>query len=415
MKMHTLKLFGILTLVVFIFNSCFKDDLLKEIDALKTQVSDMKKRNDSLNNVLNVRSDSLAKALTSAQKRSDSLSNVLRTKSDSLSLALGLTNVNLANLTKSVDSIKVQVANINGQLTQLNSQLTIVTTQLTQLNQQFGALGADYAALNAQYQELSATLQGLNTQIAALQAEQFKLLERLNAITLQLNPPVDITTGLVAYFPFSGNAGDSSGNGNHGTVNGATLTTDRFGSLQKAYLFSGSTITPSYIIGNCSSFPTGVRTVSLWFFANDIGTGTAGRALWGYGGQTCGQSWLQNIDNFGNGGNIYEVQGHCTNQQVLYNYGENHPNGNWIHWLITTDPSTGTNFYLNGVKVKTDATFINQTYVTGKKFVFGSYISNDGNNYLWDNNCNPFNGKLDDIRIYNRNLTQSEITYLATH
>jgi predicted nucleic acid-binding Zn-ribbon protein len=415
MKIHTLKLFGILTLVVFIFNSCFKDDLLKEIDALKTEVSDMKKRNDSLNNVLNVKADSLAKALTNAQKRSDSLSNVLRTKSDSLSLALGLTNVNLANLTKSVDSIKVQVANINGQLTQLNSQLKIVTTQLIQLNQQFGALGADYASLNAKYQELSATLQGLNTQIAALQAEQLKLLERLNAIFLQLNPPVDITTGLVAYFPFSGNAGDSSGNGNHGTVNGATLTSDRFGSLQKAYLFSGSTITPSYIIGNCSSFPTGVRTVSLWFFANDIGTGTAGRALWGYGGQTCGQSWLQNIDNFGNGGNIYEVQGHCTNQQVLYNYGENHPNGNWIHWLITTDPSTGTNFYLNGVKVKKDATFINQTYVTGKKFVFGSYISNDGNNYLWDNNCNPFNGKLDDIRIYNRNLTQSEITYLATH
>jgi septal ring factor EnvC (AmiA/AmiB activator) len=237
MKMHTLKLFGILTLVVFIFNSCFKDDLLKEIDALKTQVSDMKKRNDSLNNVLNVRADSLAKALTNAQKRSDSLSNVLRTKSDSLSLALGLTNVNLANLTKSVDSIKVQVANINGQLTQLNSQLTIVTTQLTQLNQQFGALGADYAALNAKYQELSATLQELNTQIAALQTEQLKLLERLNAIFLQLNPPVDITTGLVAYFPFSGNAGDSSGNGNHGTVNGATLTSDRFGTLNSSYSF----------------------------------------------------------------------------------------------------------------------------------------------------------------------------------
>jgi hypothetical protein len=226
---------------------------------------------------------------------------------------------------------------------------------------------------------------------------------------------VDVTTGLVAYYPFNGNANDESGNGNHGTVNGAILTNDRFGNTQNAFQFSGSTITPSYIIGDCSSFPTAERTVSLWFYANDIGTGNAGRALWGYGGLTCGESWLQNIDNFGNGGNIYEVQGHCTNQQVLYNYGENHPNGNWIHWLITTDPSTGTNFYLNGVKVKTDATFINQTYVTGKKFVFGSYISNDGNNYLWDENCNPYNGKLDDIRIYNRALTPSEITYLATH
>ncbi len=35
--------------------------------------------------------------------------------------------------------------------------------------------------------------------------------------------------GLVAYYPFNGNADDESGNGNHGTVNGATPTTDRFG------------------------------------------------------------------------------------------------------------------------------------------------------------------------------------------
>jgi len=38
-----------------------------------------------------------------------------------------------------------------------------------------------------------------------------------------------INDGLVAYYPFNGNANDESGNGNNGTVNGATLTTDRFG------------------------------------------------------------------------------------------------------------------------------------------------------------------------------------------
>ena len=35
------------------------------------------------------------------------------------------------------------------------------------------------------------------------------------------------SNGLVAWWPFSGNANDASGNGNNGTVNGATLTTDR--------------------------------------------------------------------------------------------------------------------------------------------------------------------------------------------
>jgi len=45
--------------------------------------------------------------------------------------------------------------------------------------------------------------------------------------------------GLVAYYPFNGNANDESGNGNNGTVYGATLTTDRFGNTNKAYSFDG--------------------------------------------------------------------------------------------------------------------------------------------------------------------------------
>jgi len=44
---------------------------------------------------------------------------------------------------------------------------------------------------------------------------------------------------VVAYYPFFGNANDSSGNGNSGTISGATLTTDRFGSANNAYYFDG--------------------------------------------------------------------------------------------------------------------------------------------------------------------------------
>lgn len=51
-------------------------------------------------------------------------------------------------------------------------------------------------------------------------------------------------TKFIAYWPFDGNANDVSGNGNNGTVNGASLTSDRFGSSNKAYYFDGST---SYI------------------------------------------------------------------------------------------------------------------------------------------------------------------------
>jgi hypothetical protein len=49
-----------------------------------------------------------------------------------------------------------------------------------------------------------------------------------------------ITNGLVAYYPFDGNANDASGNGNNGTVYGATLTADRFGVQGKAMAFNGT-------------------------------------------------------------------------------------------------------------------------------------------------------------------------------
>jgi hypothetical protein len=48
------------------------------------------------------------------------------------------------------------------------------------------------------------------------------------------------TNGLVGWWPFNGNANDESGNGNNGTVNGATLTSDRFGNINQAYGFDGN-------------------------------------------------------------------------------------------------------------------------------------------------------------------------------
>ena len=49
----------------------------------------------------------------------------------------------------------------------------------------------------------------------------------------------DLNSGLAAYYPYNGNANDESGNGNHGTVFGASLTTDRSGNADSAYSFDG--------------------------------------------------------------------------------------------------------------------------------------------------------------------------------
>ena len=49
-----------------------------------------------------------------------------------------------------------------------------------------------------------------------------------------------LTNGLVAYYPFDGNANDASGNGNNGIVTNAVLVSDRFGITNSAYQYNGS-------------------------------------------------------------------------------------------------------------------------------------------------------------------------------
>ena len=80
------------------------------------------------------------------------------------------------------------------------------------------------------------------------------------------------STGLVGYWPFNGNANDESGNGNNGTVNGATLTTDRLGNANSAYSFNGTT--QEIVVPNSPSlnFETAnAFTISYWVSVTNIG------------------------------------------------------------------------------------------------------------------------------------------------
>jgi hypothetical protein len=54
-----------------------------------------------------------------------------------------------------------------------------------------------------------------------------------------VNVHAGLSNGLVAYYPFNGNADDGSGNGNDGTVDGAIFAEDRFGNSSSAYSFDG--------------------------------------------------------------------------------------------------------------------------------------------------------------------------------
>ena len=73
------------------------------------------------------------------------------------------------------------------------------------------------------------------------------------------------TNGLVGYWPFNGNANDESGNGNHGTVNGAMLSTDRNGKANSAFDFNGIN---QYIKVNNSNTLQNISTISISIWLN---------------------------------------------------------------------------------------------------------------------------------------------------
>src|SRR6266487_740084 len=78
--------------------------------------------------------------------------------------------------------------------------------------------------------------------------------------------PGNLTNGLVAYYPFCGNANDVSGNGHNGIVHGSvTLTTDRNGNAASAYSWSSDGSPNNYIeIGQLYNFIPNSITISVW-------------------------------------------------------------------------------------------------------------------------------------------------------
>ena len=208
---------------------------------------------------------------------------------------------------------------------------------------------------------------------------------------LKDTPITTLNDGLVGYWPFNGNANDESGNGNNGTVSGAILINDRNGNPNSAYSFNGSSrieVSPfNYLIGN--------NPFSVSFWTYPIGGG------WMI---ACGQ--LNNGQGFDAGDNnagstnfhthIYKFDHTSSLTPISLN--------TWTHLTIIF---TGTRMkvYKNSVLSMDDPV----DYVAanlqpgilrfGQQLIFNEY----------------FNGQLDDIRIYNRVLSDSEVQYLYSH
>jgi len=216
-------------------------------------------------------------------------------------------------------------------------------------------------------------------------------------------PITTLNDGLVAYYPFNGNANDESGNGNNGTVYGASLTTDRFGNNGKAYSFDGV----NSIIQTSSDFFNASNdfTISLWLKSDGLqqnqtvfNTTPHNVITLSYNYFTHPQGYLMLLYGGAQFGNWYNQPGDIFSPTIsLQN-----------QWSYITLTKTNGRFsvYQNGL-ILTSAAIIQNPTSTLTKVNFGRCDPST---------CNePYFGSLDDIRIYNRALTQAEITYLATH
>jgi len=208
----------------------------------------------------------------------------------------------------------------------------------------------------------------------------------------------NIDNGLVAYYPFDGDAKDHSGNNNHGVVDGSVLTTDRFGKKNCAFSFDGEKSTIEATVINMPAIDS-PQTFSWWFridsnptYVDELGADNmialvdSGKGIGiQFGFRAPGYKSL-GLDtwNWG-GGTLLEAK-----QPVVKK---------WHHCVYTYDGLTHR-FYINGKEISTSSAKTQQDIPT--LLMFGNYPSGD----------QYYEGEMDDIRIYNRNLTEDEINYL---
>ena len=208
--------------------------------------------------------------------------------------------------------------------------------------------------------------------------------------------------GLVGWWPFNGNANDESGNGNHGSVNGATLTADRNGKVNCAYSFEGLNNYIDLLSLNSSKID-GDFSISSWIKIKSFSS-----------------LYPQIINGENNyvaihlGGTGYLNQLEMFKKLIFYySPGPNHTksnnelNLNTYYYITSIRKADSISLYINGLK-QNASNFNNSKLATGKHIRIGSYSVSVNSDY----NRGDFDGQIDDICIFNRALTEQEIKQL---
>ncbi len=199
-----------------------------------------------------------------------------------------------------------------------------------------------------------------------------------------------VEKGLVAYYPLNGNADDASGNGNNGSVVGAKSCKDRFGNANAAFRFNG--------VDNYISFKSVPLTkldnwsLSAWMNPSSINQYAMVVCL-GFDDGNTGDGFAFGITtgSFNPGNHLTGVLGGVKWIPTEYTFSS--PDV-WYHVVMLRNDGV-TKFYVNGVQT---ANTESSTPLAPTTFTIGSASG-----------IRFFKGMIDDVRIYNRALSDSEI------
>jgi len=227
-----------------------------------------------------------------------------------------------------------------------------------------------------------------------------KLAALVTSIALSSTTQASLTDGLIAYYPFNGNANDETGYGYHGTVYGAILTMDRFGDFSSAYYFDG--IEDSIIIQNNPLLNPAHITLSAWVnVALDINHDLSMDII-SKDGEKRNRQFLLNENGEG------RFRAHIGTAVGDFHYFDSEPveRGKWHHVVQTYDGES-LNLYVDG-----EPQFPEEIHtVSGGSDNSSQPIRIGGGAPerllpLW------FRGMIDDVRIYNRSLSALEVQQL---
>lgn len=236
----------------------------------------------------------------------------------------------------------------------------------------------------------------------------FKLIFLFN-ISFVSAQTIDLNNGLIMYLPFCGDAVDASGNNNLINVQGATLTNDRFGNPNAAYLFDGINDFISITHGEGMK-PTYPFSFSCWIklladnggvnliFANDyLSPGTS------YYGVYFNVVSSRLTANVGDGG----IPNPASRRSKIAN--TNIPLNSWIHLAAVVNSASNMSLYYgsNEIAGQYTGSGTGLTYSENNSGVMGVGNGGFGQNYL--------NAEVDEIRFYNRALNINEIAALANY